>query len=112
MSRKKVKKNDPTEWTRSWHQDDDPLDMYGSDTFPRDGRETIFDPYEALAPTTTVGEYALASQRVEDGDMTLPADFGDYLQQRVQSPWWMMRSCELDYKINRFGDVTEVKTKR
>ena len=52
--------------------------------YPTDGRETIYDPYEAIAPTKTVGEYHDASERAMSGDPALPKDYRAYLAQRIQ----------------------------
>jgi hypothetical protein len=107
MAAKEPKKNVPAEWSRSWQKSDDPLDMYGSATYPRDGRETIFDPFEAFACTSTVGDFLIAYQRAERGDPTLPDGFQHYLRQRTSNPERIFFVCEPDDRIDRFGDVVK-----
>lgn len=77
-------------------------------TYPTDGRETIFEPYEALAPTDTVGRYLSAADRVARGDDDLPEDFGAYLAQRVPSDrHFGTSSIPFETKIDRFGRLVD-----
>jgi hypothetical protein len=39
--------------------------------YPTDARDTIYEPYERIAPTGTVGELLAANKRLQDGDPTL-----------------------------------------
>jgi hypothetical protein len=71
--------NDPAEWRRFWDHGITDVNPW----WPIDGRETVYDPYEALAPTDTVGAYREAVARVEARDGSLPADFAHYLAQRL-----------------------------
>jgi hypothetical protein len=73
------KPNDPNEWKRDWEQ---PIN-HASPRFPLDGRETIYDPYEAYARTDSWRALLEATRRVRAGDPALPTDFDAYLSQRV-----------------------------
>jgi hypothetical protein len=62
-----VAPNVPAEWHRVWS-----LGQSGiHPTFPLDGRETIYDPYEEYAPTTTVRDYLLVALRAQRRDRVL-----------------------------------------
>jgi hypothetical protein len=73
--------NEPNEWRNVAPPDQTHLHA----TFPRDGRQTIHRPYEYAQPTTSVGDYLRAADRVRRGDPALPRDYADYLAQRVPS---------------------------
>lgn len=100
-------KNDPAEWRRVWRAEDEC--STGSATYPRDGRETIFDEYETFMPTTTVGAYLNAvDAAMPPGeafpDPALPADFIHYLLQRAPTLFRLER-FGADAAIDRFGRV-------
>ena len=104
-------KNNPAEWRKDWK---DPDMVCGPwPTFPTDGRETIYEPYEAYMPTTTVGEFLAAYKRTigyDPGDDPeapaqppgMPADFGAYLLQRVPGTWGL-DEYPADTPISRTG---------
>ncbi len=73
--------NDPNDWGKS----SEPQQSHLHATYPLDGRDTIYEPYENIAPTDTVGRYLAAAARVQARDPNLPRDFGAYLAQRVPS---------------------------
>jgi hypothetical protein len=72
------KPNVPAEWDTAWPS----IVNHQKTWWPIDGRETIYEPYERFASTTTVGELRSALARVAAGDPALPADFASYLRQR------------------------------
>ena len=72
--------NLPGEWKRQWH--DGSLSGVHP-TFPTDGRETLYPPYEREAPTDTVADYLRAAFRAHRNDPDLPPDYNAYLTQRV-----------------------------
>ena len=78
--------NDPAQWTEQW--DKGPREHSGhiNPFYPTDGRDTIYEPYEAYASTGTIGGYLAARERALDGDPALPKDFGAYLSQRTAWP--------------------------
>jgi hypothetical protein len=93
--------SDPTRW----RERNDLAVSHFHPTYPLDGRETIYAPYEQHAPTGTVGEYLDAAKRVRDGDMTLPRDFDAYLAQRVPSARFF-RAMNPGTMIDPYGKTT------
>jgi hypothetical protein len=78
----KHKPNVPGDWEKSWPHGV----THVNPLWPGGGRDTLYPPYEAIAPTSTVGGYRDALRRVGAGDPTLPHDFASYLAQRVPFP--------------------------
>lgn len=94
--------NVPGDWHRVW---DDSISGVHP-TYPTDGRETIFEPYETHAPTNTVGGYLKAARRVADRDPDLPRDFDAYLTQRVPSTvHFGTPIAPFEHVIDRHGGV-------
>ena len=104
-----VKPNDPREWGRlrpGW----DKICCGVNPCFPRDGRETIYRPYERFARTDTVGAYLDASLRlyrdVYAGRRSdLPIDFHAYLSQRVPNSQYLALYADPADKIDAFGMI-------
>jgi hypothetical protein len=99
-----IRKNDPGEWQRTWLPEG--MSNSGSATYPRDGRETIYDPYEVHAPTTTVGGYlaavAAAMPHGTPPPARFPEDFAYYLLQRTPTLFGL-EHYPPETPIDRFG---------
>jgi len=93
--------NNRKEWRRNWIAN---MNTNTNATYPLDGRETIYEPYEKfLRGTATVGDYLEAYDKVfNDGTVDVPADYGDYLLQRVEDLPIMVDSMN---KIDRWGRI-------
>ncbi len=97
------KANEPTEWTKEWTRGVSGVHP----TYPTDGRETVYEPFERVAPTDTVRAYLKAALRASRGDKGLPAGFQDYLTQRVPTAvHFGSQSVPLECGIDRCGRVT------
>ena len=104
-----VRRNNPQEWGRWWISQEiccvNPF-------YPRDGRETIYRPYERFARTDTVGAYldvrpylwGAPQGRTLRG---LPADFDVYLMQRIPEHRYLEFENPSD-KIDAFGKLVRV----
>lgn len=105
-------KNIPADWATAHKGAPGVIDEMNA-TWPRDGRETLYPPYEQYAPTTTVGDYFEAQDRcAKDFENVMkgqkahfPLDFTLYLAQRVQSAW-TLRQYPDDTKIDKYGRVS------
>jgi len=91
-------KNQPDDWHVPFAKDFVGINA----TFPLDGRETIFDPYEAFCPTDTVARFTVALTRVRGRDADLPHDFDLYLAQRIPSAAFLSALSPLT-AIDRYG---------
>jgi hypothetical protein len=100
MDQQQVTPNEPSAWTKDWTTGVSGVHP----TYPTDGRETIYDPYEEYAPTDTVRNYVRAMVRVANADQDLPPRFNDYLSQRVPSTLYFGTDrAPLDLEIDRCG---------
>ena len=101
------RQNDPALWNRRWVDGLEKRDHTGivNPYYPTDGRDTIYDPYEKIAPTKTVGEYLAAFERVENRDAPpeWPKDFGAYLSQRTEWPPEQLRQMPPETALDRRG---------
>jgi hypothetical protein len=98
-------KNMRAEWGRLWQ--DPAISTTGSVTYPPDGRETIYPPYEEIMSTGTVGEYLEALHRIFDErpyPKGVPDDFYLYLRQRVPT-WVGLKELPPKTPIDAFGHV-------
>lgn len=96
-------RNDPREWGRWWISDKitciNPF-------YPRDGRETIYRPYERFAGTDTVGAFLGVYDSLCCGQQTgFPEDFSSYLQQRVASIDYLLTYADAADRVDPFGMI-------
>jgi len=101
-----VKPNDPREWTKNWAGGSC---FTGFASYPHDGRETLWEPYERLVPTQTVGEFLDAYFMAMGAPGAryyheVPDDILSYLSQRVMA---LPLDAPSEAKIDRFGRVTK-----
>jgi hypothetical protein len=102
------RRNDPREWSRWWIGQ---ASCSVNPFFPRDGRETIYQPYERFARTDTVGAYLDVSAYLcaqggphRSAYRKLPDDFCHYLGQRI--PWnQCLWECNQANRIDAFGMI-------
>lgn len=82
-------------------------------SYPTDGRETIYAPYEQFARTDTVDAFLNVYNYLYGephwGEYALPENFMDYLQQRTLSIDAVREAHKLD-RIDEFGKI--VRTER
>jgi hypothetical protein len=82
-----TKANDPEEWGKEWTDMSQKLDTgHINSSYPTDGRDTIYPPYERIAPTGTIAEYFAAGERIGNADPTLPPHYANYHAQRTGWP--------------------------
>jgi hypothetical protein len=101
-----VIRNEPKEWGRWWISR---KICCVNPFFPRDGRETIYRPYERLARTDTVGAYLdvslyLYREAYARRRPNLPTDFHAYLVQRIPESRYL-ESFNPASKIDAFGMI-------
>jgi hypothetical protein len=90
--------NNRNEWKRNWTNG---AAMNSNATYPLDGRETIYEPYEKyVRGTQTVGDYLDAYEHMHDP--SLPDDYADYVLQRVLDLPVMVDPYK---KIDRWGRI-------
>ena len=68
-----------------------------------DGRDTLYPPYERIAPTGTIGEYIAAGERVRAADPDLPPHFASYLAQRTDIPHDKLRIFSAETPLDAKG---------
>jgi hypothetical protein len=99
--------NNPREWGKIWNEGSNAT---ANACYPLDGRETIWEPYERLVSTATVGDYRDALD-VALGVPTsryyesVPEDLFAYLNQRVIGGQGL-DLLDADAKIDRFGRIS------
>ena len=76
--------NNPSLWSTVWS-----AITHRHPTHPTDGRDTVWRPYEALAPTGTVQSYLDAWKLHGATGANMPDDWAAYLKQRVPSMKYM-----------------------
>jgi hypothetical protein len=105
MKPKAYRANDPADWGKTWRdpREDPNTTAHINPWYPTDGRDTVYPPYERLAPTGTIGELVAASKRVRDDDPTLPPKYASYLAQRTDVPHDKLTIFPKDTPLNARG---------
>jgi hypothetical protein len=91
--------NNRDQWKHDWTRG---IATNTNATYPLDGRETIYPPYERYGSTETVGGYLDAYKRATEGESGLPSDYVDYILQRVSN---LPINVDPMNKIDRWGRV-------